>query len=257
MFDIRSRMTYEAESASQRYDLLVQLWRSRYQTALNTDDFGSSASFVRVDAQAFHDGEGYLDREDDRIRDVMLEIASEAQTATLKQIGVTVAPELSEAALVHLNDAETYLFSEIATQIERDVSFLMQSLRKSALQVRLSSQSRRVSVRQALMEYKISSSVELQFFFHDRGNQKWPTRKFLRAVWRHNLLHLYNEVVLLTLADHGIDKAVVSHVDSNSEFHGLEVSIATNSALPTYADIRNEVFHPNSNAILLYVKEPN
>lgn len=256
MIDIRGRMTVEAEAASQRYDLLVRSWRSLYQQALNSSDFGSAQSFTRVENDAYRIARSFLDGEADQIHEAMLEIASEAQTATLKQMSVSGALELSDAALVHLNDAEQYLHGEIATQIERDVMFLMQSLRKSALQVRLSSQSRRVPVRQALMEYKISTSTELQFFFHDRGNQKWPSRKYVRAVWRHNLLHLYNEIVLLTLADHGIDKAVVSHMDPKSEFHGLEVSIATNSALPTYSEIRNEVFHPNSNAIMIHVQEP-
>lgn len=256
MLDIRGRMTSEADGASQRYDLMVQLWRALYQQALNSADFGSAQSFGRVEADAYKIGNQYLSDEADRVHAVMLEIASEAQTATLQQMSVSGALELSDAALVHLSDAESYLYGEIATQIERDVMFLMQSLRKSALQIKLSSRSRQVSVRQAMMEYKISTSMELQFFFHDRGNQKWPSRKYVRSVWRHNLLHLYNEIVLLTLADHGVDKAVVSHIDPKSEFHGLEVSIATNSALPTYAEIRNEVFHPNSNAIMIHVQEP-
>jgi hypothetical protein len=247
--------TVYAEAASARYELLVGSWRAIYSHALNGPTFGSVQQQAEVSSEAFRLARQFLQAELDHITRAFADIALEAQGVTQKQLDVTVADTLSEAAQTHLSDAESYLFSELSVQVERDVNMLLEALKRAALQVRLSAKARGISPKAALIEYLLSSSLELQFFFHDRGNQKWPSRKFVRSVWRHALLSAYNEVVLLTLADHRIDRAFVLHTDPASQFHGLEISVSTNSALPTYSEVRNEIFHPNSNAILVYSQE--
>lgn len=247
--------TSYAEEASSRYELLVGSWRAIYSNALNSSDFGSQRQYARVSREAFDLARSFLAAEDENIGRALADIALEAQRATQRQMSVTVADTLSEAAQQHLIDAQSYLFSEISVQVERDVNMLLQALKRAALQVKLSAKSRGISQKTALIEYMLSTSLELQFYFHDRGNQKWPSRKFIRSVWRHALLSAYNEVVLMTLADHRIDRAFVLHTDPSNQFHGMEISVATNSSLPTYSEIINEIFHPNSNAILVYNQE--
>lgn len=247
--------TSYAEEASMRYEILVGAWRAIFTNALKASNFGSQQQYNRVLAEASDLARRFVWSEEAQINRVMIDIALEAQGATQKQIGVTVADKLTDQALTHLNDAQTYLLSEITVQVERDVNMLLQALKKAALQINLSARSRGVSNRTALVEYMLSTSLDLQFFFHDRGNQKWPSRKFIRSVWRHSLLSLYNEIVLITLADHKIDKAFVWHTDPSNQFHGMEISVSTNSSLPTYSEILNDIFHPNSNAILVYSQE--
>lgn len=247
--------TAYAEEASQRYELLVGSWRAIYANAMNASIFGSERQYAAVSAEAFRLARQFLEAENGHIGRALADIALEAQGATQKQMSVTVAQTLTEAAQQHLIDAQSYLFSEISVQVERDVNMLLQALKRSALQVKLSARSRGISQKTALIEYMLSNTLDLQFFFHDRGNQKWPSRKFIRSVWRHSLLAAYNEIVLMTLADHKIDKAFVFHTDPSNQFHGLEISVSTNSSLPTYSEILNEVFHPNSNAILVFSQE--
>ena len=250
MTAITTLMTAEAEAASQRYSLLVDSWRSLYGRALDRLDFGTPAQIDRLISEAYGIGRAFMDSEYEEVARASHAIALEARTATLNELRSQDSDALTDEALAHLSDAEDYLRHELSVQIERDIAFLKQSIRKAILQVNISAKARQVPLKTAMIEYRVGNSAELHFFFHDRGGQKWPSRKFVRAVWRLHLLSLYNEVVLMTLADHGLDQAQVEHVNPKATSHGMIVSIASNSKYPIYSEIRNEVFHPNADAIL-------
>jgi len=247
---ITTRMSAAADEAAARYGNLVESWRSLYQRALDGADFGSQKMFARVQDEAYAIARTYLEQEAATIAFVLTTVALEAQGTTFAELSVDDTKELTEAVSDHLNEAESYLRSELAIQIERDIAFLKLSLRRAVLQVSLAARSRGIPARTALFQYRIGNAQELQFFFHDRGNSKWPSRKFVRSVWRHSLLAAYNEVVLLTLSDHGLDLAQVIHDNPKADVHGMQISMSANGSLPTYAEIRNEVFHPNADAIL-------
>ena len=243
-------MTAEAEAAAVRYGMLVDGWRSIYQREMDASDFGSARQMNRVSEQAYAIGRQFLDTEAGLIEESSMIIVREALRATSDELATPAAETLTDAVRDHLGDAENYLLHELSIQIERDIAFLKQSLRKAALQVTIAARAQRIPLRAALIQYRIGNTTELHFFFHDRRNQKWPSRKFVRAVWRHHLLALYNEVVLLTLADHGIETAMIRHADPNYHSHGLVIAMSSGTSLPTYSEIRNEIFHPNSDAVL-------
>jgi hypothetical protein len=241
----------EAEAAAQRYGLLVEAWRGLYNQALDAPDFGTQRQIEAIVAQAYEIARTFRNSEEDHIALVSTQIAERARRETLDALASTDTRELTDAASEHLGDAESYLLHEIAIQVERDIAFLKQSLRRTYLQVALAARSRDLPTRTALLQYRIGNATELHFFFHDRGNQKWPSRKFIRGVWRHHLLSLWNEVVLLTLSDHGLEEADIAHANPGSHVHGMRIAMASNSKWPTYAEIRNEVFHPNSDALVV------
>ncbi len=252
--NITQIMTAEAEAAAVRYGTVVDAWRMIYQREMDVSDFGSSRQMNRVVEQAYTIGRQFLDTETLEIEKSSESIVREALRATSADLATPFADEMSEAVSDHLRDAENYLQHELTVQIERDIAFLQQSLRKAALQVSIGARAQNVPIRVALMQYRIGNTSELHFFFHDRRNQKWPSRKFVRAVWRHHLLSLYNETVLMTLADYGQDMAIVIHANPDADSHGLVISMSSGTALPTYLEIRNEIFHPNSDAIVGYVE---
>jgi hypothetical protein len=240
----------EAEAAADRYALLVEAWRSLYSGALDRNDFGSQRQMDDVTAQAYAIGHTFLEGEGAHIGTISERIALGALQSALDDLTSNDSAELTEAASEHLSDAESYVERELAIQVERDIAFLRQSLRRAYLQVSLAATAQGIPTRAALIQYRIGNASELHFFFHDRGNQKWPSRKFVRALWRHHLVTLWNEITLLTLADHGLGEAIVDHASPASHSHGMIVSMSAGSAHPTYSEIRNEIFHPNSDAIL-------
>lgn len=249
---ITRQMSAAAEAAAQRYGLLVEGWRLLFTRAVSEQDFGSARQIARIKNNAYEMARSYINTELNLIGTEFEQIALEAQGSTLSSLAIPLAQELSVDALELTGASIDYLRTELSVQIERDIAWLVQSVRSANLQVVVSASSRGVPRQTAVLEYRIGNASELQFFFHDRRNQKWPSRKFVRAIWRHSLLNLYNETVLLTLAEAGQGTAVVVHANPQSDNHGMQVSLSSSSELPTYGEIRAEVFHPNSDAILAW-----
>lgn len=247
---ITQRFSAEAEEASARYGLVVEVWRSLFRGALDSAAFGSAQQIQAVRDQAYSIARAFLERERVLITERSLSVAQSARQGALSQLGSIDTVELTDAMRAHLGVVEQHLASEIAIQIERDIGALQVALQRTNLQVSIAARAHGVSLRAALVQYRMGNASDLHFFFHDRRNQKFPSRKFVRSVWRHHLLSLYNEVVLLTLSDHGEISAQVRHANRSSEFDGQIVAMSAGSEQPTYAEVRDAVFHPNADAIL-------
>lgn len=248
---ITQLMTAEAEAAAARYKTLIEGWRSLFINSLDRSTFASAASVRALVEQAYDMARAYSASERELIEQRTQEFALEAHRVTARALSVDASSELPGDVSEHLREIERYLSREIAIQIERDIAFLRQSYQRVVLQVHLAARSQNISSRTALMQYRIGNAVELNFFFHDRRNQRWPSQKFVRAIWRQHLLAAYNETVLVELADHGLRVAEIAHSDPKSEVHGMRLALSPNTPLPTYAELRNDVFHPNAEAILI------
>jgi hypothetical protein len=243
----------EADSAANRYGMLVEAWRASYARALDQSHFGTPKQLQQILVDAYAVAGLFLDAERQLIADVSDKIALEAQQATLDQLGAASASTLADAVSEHVRASDAYLEREVMIQIERDIAFLQMSVRRTYLNVSMSARAQNLATRAALMQYRIGNASELNFFFHDRRNQKWPSRRFVRAVWRQHLLSVYNETVLLTLIEHGLDTALIEHADKKAPPHGMEISVNSDSELPNYAEIKDDLFHPNADAFLTMV----
>jgi hypothetical protein len=247
---ITQLLSTEAEAAAQRYDLLVEGWRALYMRALNEPDFGTPRQLTRIAGQAYSMARTYLDTETQMITDVSDRISQTALHETTVQLDSQPVDGLGKVIVNHVSSSGDYLRSQIAVQIERDIATLKNSISRLHLAIHLSALGSRMSEQSALTQYKVSGSDKLNFYVYDRSSKKWISRRLVRTIWRQHLLGIYNETVLMTLADHGIDQAVVQHANPQSDVHGMGISLNANSSLPTYLDVRDEVFHPNADAIL-------
>lgn len=239
-----------AEAASERYGDLVETWRGIYQSTLYSEGSEKPRAVNRVVQQAMEVARSYLARERGELYSGFYEVVLEARLATLGDLNSNARQELDHEMQTRLDETVEYVLHEITIQVERDIAMLGHALRSTVLNVQLAAQSRGLHYRSALIEYRIGNASELHFFFHDRRNQKWPSRKFVRSVVRHNLIAAYNETVLMTMATHGVGMAEVVHLDAKADVQGIEIALSSGSSLPTYAEIRNEIFHPNSDAWL-------
>jgi hypothetical protein len=244
------QFTQQAEGAAERYDLLVASWRSLYDEYVNRSDFGSGKAINSMANVAYSLAHRYLDRENDLIDDGLYKIAIEAHRTTGNELRSVASSELPDAALELVNDTSEHLRNEIAIQIERDISQLKTTVRKTALYVNLSAQVQNTSKKSALIQHRMVHGGGVQFFFRDRQSNKWPSRRYVRTVWRDAALNLYNEIVMMTLADHGYDHAIVHHTNTSYHANGKKIALFDGAEMPTYHDVRMEVFHPNSDAIL-------
>lgn len=247
---IQTIFTAQANAAAERYDLLTAAWRGLYEDALNSRDFGTPKSLADILANAYTLTNGFIDTERLHLAAAFDEVMREALQTTGTALGYIDTLDATEALSEHLNESMSYLMHELLTQIERDIVYLKSALGRTTLQITLAARASGKALKMALMQYKMGNGADLQFFFHDRRAAKWVSRKYVRSAWRHALLTFYNEAVLMILADHGKTRAQVQHVNPSAESHGMILSLTSDTSLPTYMDLRNEVFHPNSDAVL-------
>lgn len=243
-------MTPAAEAAAQRYGLMIEGWRAIFRNALSVQDFGTERAMNRARDEVYAIARTYLHSEGNIILERMTAVASEARRDALSSLGSSASLELPVDASELVSATQQYLLNEIAIQIERDIAMFTMALRQAVLQIRLVAQVNGIGQQMAQLQYQAGNSQELHFFYHDRANKRWPSRKFVRAIWRQSLLSVFNEVMLLTLADHGFDHAEVQHLHEKAGVHGLKVAMGMSASLPSYGEIRIDVFHPNAEAIL-------
>lgn len=243
---ICNHLTQLADQAGERYNFFTEGLRSLYHRSITTQKLGTNGPSGEAGSLAGL----FLETEMDRLEADLNEIAEIARAATLQEIASVDASGLSDEALEHVSVSGEYLNTEIIAQVSRDIATLRKSLQRVALEVSLSAKSNQKSQRTALIEYMLGNRSDIQFFFHDKASRKWQSRTFVRSIWRHTLLSVYNEVVLMTLAEHGLSRAVVEHHSPNADYDGMVIALSSNTELPTYSEIRETVFHPNANAWL-------
>lgn len=247
IFDTLDRLS---EAAAARYAMLTDSWRHLFLQALGASNFGTAQQSVRIVADAYQIAESFLAEERQAVVRAVEEIASDALQTTLAEIVSIDAQNFTPRAQEHLSATEQYLGDEIVAQIHRDIATLRQNLQQVVLQVSLTARSNGISERKALIAYRLANKVDLEFVFFDRAARKWQARKFIRSLWRMTLLATYNEIVLLTLADHGLKSAQVTFEQGGILMRGQVISIAGAVNQESYADIRAATFQPNAKAVL-------
>lgn len=247
---ILGRLNLEAEQARRRYDNLTTTWNALYGRALSSSEFGQAGQSQQLAGEAWDIASIYFDREMEEAKRVFEEIASDAHQRVRTQIASVDADELSVAALEHLGETQSYLASEIISQTHRDIALLRRTLQNTVLTVSALTRTRGIPQRQALIEHRMGNPERLEFHFADRRARRTPAKSFVAAVWRQAGLSIHNEITLLTIADHGIDRAAVIRLEGEAEVQHEIISLSGEGGLPAYLDIRNTYFHPNANAYL-------
>lgn len=247
---ILSSITAAADAAGTRYQALVDAWGTLYADSLNERDAGHLPAVTRAGERAYELARTYLEIERGHIEASIRASASEALSDASDDLGSASERTTTEAASELLSATEAYLLREIVIQVERDIAQLQQAVRQTFLQAQLTAQATGGTVRRALLEHQLASNQAPAFYFRDRRSSKWPSRLFVRTVWRQCLLSAYNETVLAILATAGIATAEVEHATAKAGVHGMIVAFGANTALPSYGEIRNDIFHPNAEARL-------
>lgn len=232
-----------AEEAAARYGTLLTAFRGLFASA--SSDVWSMSRRRQVVDQAYAIGRDYLNDEIARIDDATFEIALRAREIAGNSLGASLTrPEHDPALSEHLSAFAGYLRDEIAAQVERDVVTLKRELQRIALETDRDARLRGISQENALARRR-AGGIDPQFHFRDRGGRRLKSQKHIRTIWRHHLLTTYNEVMLFTLAEFGRRQARIEHPDPKHRYAGITFEIGDE-----YLALRDEVFHPNSEAVV-------
>jgi hypothetical protein len=142
-------------------------------------------------------------------------------------------------------------FSEnLMVTLGTDMTHVEKTWKRFALNVQLA-QSMGLSETQAIIRHKYGQLSSIKFTRPDRAGKRWVSGTYSQNLVRGYLLSSYVVSYLHALTLRGIDTAVVAGLDEGHRHAGLRFSITGKTVgLPTFESIRDEVWHPNSNAIV-------
>lgn len=247
---ITNALSEMAGNAAGRYEDFLERLRAVYSRAISHPDFGTPSHRNSVIQDSGIEASKFLGYEIPHLEEDTSEVFREAHQTTIDELQSVTADTYTDAAQEHLQQSLNYLYESINDQVRRDLQKLKSAVNTAMFEVSVSARTRRISNLTAHKEYRVIKSADVTFGFRDRANRMWQSDKFIRTIYRQTLLSIYNETVLLALADHGVEAAYVHHADAKSEVHGMKVALSFVQNLPIYSDIRDEVFHPNANAYL-------
>lgn len=238
-----------AERSVARYAGLLARLSDQAQTVIRR---GSTDETLR--SEAFHRGgdaaRSFVSFEQANLNDDTQTVAIAAHERALSDLGAsprTIPDRFGEFIFT----AALYTTRLLAAQAERDVMAMAQKVHLNALRVDLYVRSGRHTPGSAKAAVMLEDSQEPAFGFVDRAGRTYKSSKHVRDVYRQHLLSTYNEVYMDTVAEFGWEIVKVSHPDPSYRWHGEPIAIVSgNDDFPLYYDVKGEVFHPSSHALV-------
>lgn len=155
------------------------------------------------------------------------------------------------SGIVH--EARNDVLGDVVSVSEKDISVVSKGLRQFALDVDAFMNVQRSSYTMAIVGAKMHLDTNFRFHQLDRLGRKWPSTTYLRTAIRGFLVTSYIETYLYALAARGIDMVTVKHPEPDHPHNNMALSISgTILNMPSYHDLKSEVWHPNSRAVILH-----
>ena len=245
-----AHLTAAAERAGVRYTTLLGAFGTVFAHFAGMSDPGSDGVRKAAVAQSYSLAERYLVSEADYISSDIERQRDGAIKETLTALGVSDGLA-SETTIEHADLIASELEGTLRVQLERDISALVKGLRDIALRASLVGRARGISRLSALAAMRADNAPQTpQFAFLDRAGRRWSSERLIKTVWRHALVLTWNETALLTMSEYNVTDAQIEHPDENYAELGTVISLAENAAGITWSQVRDDLFHPNSNAWL-------
>lgn len=251
--------TERADAAVERYGYLLNILRSQADTVFRR---GPTDGQVRDEAESVSLGaaRAFLGTEQAEINEDSAEVARRAYSAALGDLG------LSHDDFDGLDRFGDFIFSAaryttriIAAQTERDVMTVAQHIQSTAMRIDMYVRSGRHSTSSAAAAIMLEDRQAPAFKFLDRMGRRFKATKHIRDIYRQHLINIYNEVYMDVVAQHGHDTVRVEHPDPSYKWFGEPLLIVTGGRsaddTPLYYDVREEIFHPSSQATLT-IRDP-
>lgn len=237
-----TRYTEVSAQASERYQAVLTTFRGMLFAYLNESFSASRASELRSNAVDI--GKMFFRSEQAIIEEELHRTALDALWTVEDQIGVQRSKEVSDTFSAFLTQHMDYLESELRAQLSRDVEMLVRRFREVALEKHLGAAAR------------LDVGGVSRFHFRDRVGRLYPSQKFVRSVWRHSLVMVGAEFFALEAADRGYSEIEVVSQDKSSRWTGLKIGLSDASPEPSFSDVRDEVFHPQTQITLKVADVP-
>ena len=242
--------TRAADRAAKRYQVALLALTEVFNAGVRSADPGSQRALLRAQTAAYEIANTFIAAESAIIDEEVIAAGASAQRETLEALDLLDEP-LDEVTQSQVTARAQDLRNALCLQLERDVAAVSQGLRQMALRAHLVGRGRGVSSRMALASLRHQHATAPNFQYMDRAQRRWPSDRLVRSLWRHTLLLTWNEVAMLVMTDRGVEAAIIEHLDLNHPQRGTAISLTERPDMLDWEAVREDVFHPNSDAWLM------
>lgn len=181
-------------------------------------------------------------------------IASAIQKVS-RDLGVRSIEVLSDSLNIEMgefiNGQHDDTLQAIRAQFDRDRRSVIAYLRDFSHEVHLRTLKGNIALRSAIVAVRIAKESPVQVYF-DRSGKRWKGERYVRTLMTSHFVKMYNETYLYAMKLLEKNLARVKHLDQNHRSHNMMFAITSDEfGVPSYLELRESVFHPNSLALVV------
>ena len=248
---INNHFTERAAASVRRYGSFIDALRNQ-ATAIMLANPLAQHERERARNNAYDAARRFAGWEHAELNEDTQNVATSAYQQARDDLGLPRKEGIDNRFAEFIFESAAYAARLIAAQADRDVVSMSQHILRQAQRVDLYVRGGQHTPATAAAQIVMDDQQVPMFRFQDRLGRKFKSRKHIRDIYRAHLVNIYNEVYMDVIAEHGRSTAFITHPDPGYKWFGQEVAIAPEAAgkLPLIYDIRDEVFHPSTNATL-------
>lgn len=237
--------TQEADDASSRYLVVLQAWRSLLSNSLSSPFSQKAVEELRANAVSI--GETYFATERKLVKEALQNAAETAQKSAQTDLSLNPVSDITDVKEAFLEQSEEHLLGQIRAQLLRDIETLIQRFREFAIEAHIGAAARGFSTPSVRLGFE---QDRVRFYFRDRAARLYPSQKHIRTIWRQSLVSIGAEFYAMEAAERGCKSCVVEHLNPDSKWFGMTINLGGARDGNSFIELRDEVFHPNSDAML-------
>ena len=221
-----------------RYTHFLETILSAYnRTILSADLTARSMESFKKEVGNIH--KQYLEREIDELVKIYDKVK---EMVNLDTESNSVHVTEDEEWATYLTENTNFLYDAIKIQSSKDILYINNFLRSKVLQV--------ISLNDYQVAYNlVFNQRDLSFYYTDKLGRKINSVKYIRTATRDYLVKNYNDLIAGSAILNGIDVLTIENVDRNHEHNGKVIAVKGDDGV-NYFDVREDIFHPNSNSVL-------
>lgn len=174
----------------------------------------------------------------------------------LEDSGVSAVPEsLPDQLVASMQATRAEALGTLSAALHKDCVAAAKRMRDFYLRVELLMVNRGYPYPEAVRSARIAEqSTPLSFVVLDTLGRKWKPSVFAGATVRAALQTTYADAFVRISAATGATHVLVRYPDPAHEGDGQILTLTAEDAYPSYLSMRDEIFHPNSSALLAMVR---
>lgn len=238
-----------AERASHRYSEFLSSLKGIFSGALLSPNFSPSLR-ERVVVEAYGKAVAFLEEEKKHIETDIVNVVNDSIDYADTELDLE-EEEFSLAIQENIDTLVDSLDNLYRIQIERDINTLNNMLKSAYLRNAISARSSGVKNTGGISAAIARDALaRASFEFLDKAGKRWPSDRYIKTIYRHSMVMTWNETMMIRASEVGETHLIIGHPDPEYVNLNQVISLNENPKNLIWADIKEDLFHPNTSAYL-------